>query len=209
MYFSHCVHVCLFVQMKQLVPAAPPCLVFLDLAWPGSAPCRVLIRLDRDTTLGRQFILMCTGQRGTSYINTNLFRVWDDGRGRWRGVIGGDYQHNNGKGGAALLNLGSCQYMSLCHAGDVFWRSSGPSKGTQFHIITKASVSSNHHIFGKVVDGLEVVAAASNHRPITEAIVVDCGVVPYGCSAPPPHHYRGDWCCGSSAPSPPPSPQGM
>ena len=32
-------------------------------------------------------------------------------------------------------------------------------------------------VFGEVVEGLEVVAAAAQHSPINEVVVVDCGVV--------------------------------
>ncbi|XP_045117402.1 uncharacterized protein LOC123508058 [Portunus trituberculatus] len=35
----------LTLQMGEVVPAAPPCEVFLDLAWPGSAARRVVVSL--------------------------------------------------------------------------------------------------------------------------------------------------------------------
>ena len=176
--FSHCIYlfVCLCVQMDHVVPAAPPCLVFLDLAWPGSAPRRLLISLDRDTTLGQQFMLLCTGQRGACYANTKLFEAED--YGVWRGVRGGDYEYNNGKGGAALLpDLNNIKYESSCQAGSVCGWSSGPSVGAQFFIITEVMESINGCPFGQVVDGLEGVLAAHKHCPITEVTVVDCGVV--------------------------------
>ncbi|KAK8378407.1 hypothetical protein O3P69_011120 [Scylla paramamosain] len=61
--------------MKELVPACPPCLVFMDLAWPGSARRRILIHLTHDTPRGQQFLLLCTGQQGPSYANTRLFKL--------------------------------------------------------------------------------------------------------------------------------------
>ena len=91
---------------------------------------------------------------------------------------GGDYQCNNGLGGAALLpHLDSVKYKSSRQAGDVRGCPSNPVVGAQFGIVTKVMQSCNGYPFGKVVDGLEVVAAAHQHRPITEVIVVDCGVV--------------------------------
>ena len=91
---------------------------------------------------------------------------------------GGDYQYNTGEGGAALLpHLNSGQYMSSVQAGSVWGCSSHASKGAQFFIITKVKQSRNGHPFGKVVDGLEVVAAAYKHHTITEVTVVDCGVL--------------------------------
>ena len=176
MCFSHRGFFCLCVQMDQVVPAAPPCLVFLDLAWPGSAPRRVVISLESDTTRGRQFIMLCTGQRGACYANTKLIKAGD--YGLWRWMRGGDYEYNNGKGGASLLpHLNSVQYESSVQAGSVLGYSSHPSKGAQFRIFTEVMESFDGYPFGKVVDGLEVVLAAHKHRPITEVTVVDCGIV--------------------------------
>ena len=176
MCFSHRVFVCLCVQMEQLVPTVPPCLLFLDLAWPGCAQRRVLIHLDRDTTMGRQFILLCTGQRGACYANTKLLKAWNYGLGQ--GVMAGDYDYNNGQGGAALLpGLDSVRYQSSREAGDVCVYSYDSFRGAQFIIITKVTGPLNDYPFGKVVDGLEVVVAAYKHHPITEVNVVDCGVV--------------------------------
>ena len=62
------------------MPAAPPCKVVLDLAWPGSAAGRVVVSLPRDTPLGRQFVLLCASQRGACCANTRLFRVVCEGQ---------------------------------------------------------------------------------------------------------------------------------
>ncbi|XP_069192227.1 uncharacterized protein [Procambarus clarkii] len=49
----------------------PSCtLAFLELGWAGSTRGRVTIRLTPDTLLARQFVLLCTGQRGHTYRNT-------------------------------------------------------------------------------------------------------------------------------------------
>ena len=168
--------VCLRVQMDQVLPADPLCLVFLDLAWPGSAPCRVLIRLNRICTHSQQFILLCTGQRGVCYANTKLIKA--ENNPWWQGVKGGDYQYNNGEGGAALLpDIDSNKFYSSRFPGDVSWYSGNHSHSAQFYIITEVMRACKGYTFGKVVSGLEVVAAAHKHRPITEVTVVDCGVV--------------------------------
>ncbi|XP_063847530.1 uncharacterized protein LOC135092778 isoform X2 [Scylla paramamosain] len=62
------------VTMQEVVPDAFPYEVFLDLAWPGTSPRRVVVRLSRDTPRGRQFLLLCTGQRGSCYANTRLLK---------------------------------------------------------------------------------------------------------------------------------------
>lgn len=168
------------VQMDQVVPASPPCLVFLDLAWGGNAPRRILIRLEPDNPRGRQFLLMCTGERGPCYANTKLWKVLDK-FGPWECVCGGDYEHNNGTGGAALLpDLTEGEYLRTCRAGAVWWCwGDDPGRGTMFAISTKQRRSgvTVPSAFGEVVSGIEVVLAAAQQDPITNVSVVDCGVV--------------------------------
>uniref|UniRef100_A0A0P4WJX0 PPIase cyclophilin-type domain-containing protein n=1 Tax=Scylla olivacea TaxID=85551 RepID=A0A0P4WJX0_SCYOL len=169
----------LSTQMKELVPACPPCLVFMDLAWPGSARRRVLIHLTHDTPRGQQFLLLCTGQQGPSYANTRLFKLVKEGRPGER-VWGGDYEYNNGMGGAALLpDLDKGEYGKSTKAGGLWWWwGRGPARGAQFTItINDCPKGVERPVFGEVVEGLDSVEAAARHRPITEVTVVECGVV--------------------------------
>ncbi|XP_069180547.1 uncharacterized protein [Procambarus clarkii] len=159
----------------------PSCtLAFLDLGWAGSTRGRVTIRLTPDTPLARQFVLLCTGQRGHTYHNTKLLWVADKGQpGEW--VVGGDYKSNDGKGGAPLLPDLQGQYRESGQAGAVLsrcWPLGGP-RSAQFIITTRDRQGGDQWsgVFGDVVSGLDVVRAAVNHSNITEVTVVDCGVV--------------------------------
>ncbi|XP_069181108.1 uncharacterized protein [Procambarus clarkii] len=100
----------------------PSCtLAFLDLGWAGSTRGRVTIRLTPDTPLARLFVLLCTGQRGHTYRNTKLLRVFDKhGPGEY--VVGGDYESNDGEGGAPLLPYLQGQYRESSRAGVVVGR---------------------------------------------------------------------------------------
>ncbi|XP_069193622.1 peptidyl-prolyl cis-trans isomerase 3-like [Procambarus clarkii] len=158
----------------------PSCtLAFLDLGWAGSTRGRVTIRLTPDTPLARQFVLLCTGQRGHTYRNTKLLWVECKGVPEER-VVGGDYESNDGEGGAPLLPDLQGQYRRSGRAGAVWarWRLGGP-KSAQFGIATRGLQVGRQwsHFFGDVVSGLDVVKAAVNHSDITEVTVVDCGVV--------------------------------
>ncbi|XP_069193777.1 tripartite motif-containing protein 5-like isoform X3 [Procambarus clarkii] len=158
----------------------PSCtLAFLDLGWAGSTRGRVTIRLTPDTPLARQFVLLCTGQRDHTYRNTKLLRVWGKGR-PWECVVGGDYESNDGKGGAPLLPDLQGQYRGSVRAGAVWaWWGPGGPRSAQF-IITTRDLQDGFpwpNVFGDVVSGLDVVRAAVNHSDITEVTVVDCGVV--------------------------------
>ncbi|XP_069194021.1 uncharacterized protein [Procambarus clarkii] len=157
----------------------PSCtLAFLDLGWAGSTRGRVTIRLTPDTPLARQFVLLCTGQRGHTYRNTKLLEVRDKGQ-PGECVVGGDYERNDGKGGAPLLSLGGF-YRASGRSGAVGARYvPGRSRSAQFAITTGDDQGGDRCpcVFGHVVSGLDVMRAAVNHSNITEVTVVDCGVV--------------------------------
>ncbi|XP_069193072.1 uncharacterized protein [Procambarus clarkii] len=153
-------------------------LAFLDLGWAGSTKGRVTIRLTPDTPLAKQFVLLCTGQRGPSYLNTKL--LWVRAKGRPREcVYGGDYESNDGRGGAPLLPHMEGQYPESGRAGAVCCRWLGSVRSAQFAITTKDRQDGHQYsgVFGEVVSGLDVVRAAVNHSDVTEVTVVDCGVV--------------------------------
>ncbi|XP_069163397.1 peptidyl-prolyl cis-trans isomerase-like [Procambarus clarkii] len=158
----------------------PSCtLAFLDLGWAGSTRGRVTIQLTPDTPLARQFVLLCTGQRGHTYRNTKLLQVWDKGE-PGECVRGGDYESNDGRGGAPLLPDLQGQYRGSGQAGAVgAWYEPGDPTSAQFIIITRDNQDGDQwsDVFGDVVSGLDVVRAAVNHSDITEVTVVDCGVV--------------------------------
>lgn len=172
----------MFVQASELVPASLPCLVFLDLAWPGSTPQRVLIHLTPDTIVGQQFMILCTGQRGPSYANTRLFKVVNKGE-EGECVFGGDYERNDETGGAALLPSHKGEpFRNSRWVGSVWGRwindPGFPTRGAQFGIRIRERLDNKFGgTIGKVVAGLDVVAAAAHYRDITEVKVVDCGVV--------------------------------
>ncbi|XP_069193469.1 uncharacterized protein [Procambarus clarkii] len=158
----------------------PSCtLAFFDLGWAGSTRGRVTIRLTPDTPLARQFVLLCTGQRGHTYRNTKLLEVWDKGE-LGESVVGGDYESNDGEGGTPLLPDLQGEYRKSGRAGTVLaWGELGGPRSTQFIIITRDLQDGYQwtDVFGEVVSGLDVVMAAVNHIDITEVTVVDCGVV--------------------------------
>nr|XP_045612457.1 uncharacterized protein LOC123767016 [Procambarus clarkii] len=154
-------------------------LAFLDLWWAGSTRGQVMIRLSPDTGLARQFVLLCTGQRGHTYQKTKLFLVWPkDQPGEC--VVGGDYEANDGRGGAPLLANLEGQYRMSGKAGTVWspW-ALGSAQCAQFFISTRELPDGQRrpHIFGEVVSGLDVVRAAASLGDITDVTVVDCGIV--------------------------------
>ncbi|XP_063887781.1 uncharacterized protein LOC135115202 isoform X3 [Scylla paramamosain] len=171
------------VPIDEVVPVAPPCLVFLDLTWPDSPPCRVLVRLIPDTPLGRQFIWLCTGERGPCYANTTFFHLKYSGQPGER-VSGGDYERNNGKGGSPLLpDLDKGDYRESRRAGAVHavWRGDDRSNwNSNFGILIKDLEEEGDPVdtvFGEIEAGMEGVMEAAKQYYITDVVVKDCGVV--------------------------------
>ncbi|XP_069193497.1 uncharacterized protein [Procambarus clarkii] len=158
----------------------PSCtLAFLDLGWAGSTRGRVTIQLTPDTPLARQFVLLCTGLWGHTYHNTKLLWLGNKGEPEeWVG--GGDYEFNDGWGGAPLLPDLQGQYRESGRAGTVWVRGAlGSARSAQFFITTRDRQDGGQWplVIGDVVSGLDVVRAAVNHSDITEVTVVDCGVL--------------------------------
>ncbi|XP_042211531.1 uncharacterized protein LOC121858943 [Homarus americanus] len=153
-------------------------LVFLDLGWGGSTKGTVYIRLSPDNGLARQFLLLCTGERGPSYAGTRMLEVYNKGKPGER-VCGGDYD-NVGEGVARLLpglQVGP-EYRKTPTAGTVR-AEYGPASdnNAQFCIFTRDADWKISFAFGHVERGLQVVRSAVKHSNIKEVTVVNCGVV--------------------------------
>ncbi|ROT76289.1 E3 ubiquitin-protein ligase SH3RF1 [Penaeus vannamei] len=126
----------------------------------------------------RKFVLMCTGHAGPSYARTRLLNLVDSTSKDE--LVGGDYECNDGSGGAPILSgIVSNKVMLPCAEGLVSgkWHSSEASS-TKFGITTKKHEGYVWvRVFGKVESGLEVVRAAAEVGDVGLVSVVDCGVV--------------------------------
>lgn len=169
-----------FFQVGEMVGAlnSSSTLTFLEMAWEGSTRGRVYIRVSPDTSRGRQFVLLCSGQRGPSYLNTCLHSNKGNDR---ESVWGGDYECNNGKGKTELLDHPDEKYRKSGKCGTVasMWCK---NKGGQFFITTRDRTDGGVwvYVIGEVENGLEVVREAANLSDIKQATVMDCGaVVPF------------------------------
>ncbi|XP_042859661.1 uncharacterized protein LOC122245748 isoform X2 [Penaeus japonicus] len=148
---------------------------FLELAWQDSLPRRVQIRLCPDTWLAMQFLLMCTGEKGPSYVATGIFS--DGYRGyKKECVTGGDYDGKNGEG---VMAPGHNPKLKAPERAGVV-RQIGPQNSTQFSVVIGSGRGSNVDCyFGEVESGLEVLmsAAKAQYEHKANVIVVDCGAI--------------------------------
>lgn len=156
--------------------------VFMDLAWNGSTRGRIHILLSPATPLGQHFRILCSGDLGPSYAHSKFLKVVDKGNANER-VKGGDYEHNDGSGGAPLtrgLNMHEKIYERKFVAGIVWARydvTDGP-KSAQFVIGTgKGNNADVQNVFGQVQEGLDVVREAARQGDIGDVTITDCGIV--------------------------------
>ena len=165
--------------MSDIVPQTPPCRVFLDLQWPNNGHRgRVIIRLFSNCSLSQQFLLLCTGQRGLSYVNSPLQGVWNKGKEGER-VLGGIVISNEEREIAQMPQLNKGKTSKPYWKGDVLARNSEGSLNAEFAISTtnRSSPAKSGTVFGKVEFGLEVVQNAARCDMVRRIRVVDCGVV--------------------------------
>ncbi|KAK3892844.1 hypothetical protein Pcinc_003315 [Petrolisthes cinctipes] len=148
-------------MIKTLNPKST--ITFLDMAWEGLTRGRVYIRVSKDTTEARQFVGLCTGQPGSSFLNTRLNRVWDKG-GKEECVYGGNYNSNDNSVYGPYTSLERVSFKS--HS----------EKSGEFCISTDRYCAFGD-VIGQVESGLKVLKAAVQLNDITQVTVVDCGVV--------------------------------
>ncbi|XP_042242759.1 uncharacterized protein LOC121879965 isoform X2 [Homarus americanus] len=169
------------VKHSQLMSVVDPnsTLVFLDLAWEGSSGGRIYIRLSQTNTnnWAQQFLALCTAQQGPTYANTHFLGTFR--HVQEEGVLAGDYEHNNGNGGAALQKgLASSQCTGTWTEGTVSGRKEDDATAAQFYIITRVnSARVGQAVIGQVESGLGVVRSAVSLSDVRKVTVVDCGVV--------------------------------
>ncbi|KAK3882639.1 hypothetical protein Pcinc_013007 [Petrolisthes cinctipes] len=159
-------HVAITLPVSEIIKTLNPesTIAFLDMAWEGLTRGRVYIRVSRDTAQARQFVGLCTGQPGSSFLNTQLNRVWDKG-GKEECVYGGNYNFNDNRVNGLYTFVGTVSFKS--HS----------EKSGEFGISTNIGYKSVGAVIGQVESGLEVLKAAVQLNDITQVTVVDCGVV--------------------------------
>ncbi|KAK7073309.1 hypothetical protein SK128_027072 [Halocaridina rubra] len=155
---------------------------FLEISFSGVVQGYVYIRLLDDAGRTQQFLYFCTGEKGPSYANTCFFEVTNKGSPGEQ-LWGGDYENNDGSGGAALPNMqcGPKNYQDITAglvAGFYFSGYGQDHNPSQFGIYTNNMIGySEMSSLGKVVIGLEIVSNAAQLEDVQEAIVSSCGIV--------------------------------
>ncbi|ORD94502.1 PPIA1 [Enterospora canceri] len=159
--------------------------VFLDIEINDKPAGKIVIELfyqDAPKTT-ENFRALCTGEKGFGYKGSIFHRIIPDFM-----IQGGDFTRSDGTGGKSIYGP-KFKDEEFIHTHDEKYMLSmancGPNtNGSQFFITTSICnwLNNKHLVFGKVVDGKDVVdrvegAGSDNGTPNGIVKIVNCGMV--------------------------------
>jgi cyclophilin family peptidyl-prolyl cis-trans isomerase len=157
--------------------------VFFDITIGGDPAGRITFVLYDEVVpkTAENFRQLCTGEPGFGYKGSGFHRIITDFM-----CQGGDFTNQNGTGGKSIYgDKFPDENFTLKHTepGLLSMANAGPNtNGSQFFITTVVTswLDDKHTVFGKVVDGLDVVKAmeavgSQSGATSADVVIADCG----------------------------------
>ena len=166
-------------MLHSLLPSKSP-IVFLEVSADETVIGTVFIKLWGHLRRAQNFLSLCLGNEGPSFMLTKFLQVYNFGAEGER-ILGGDYEFNNGRGGKELFSdlEWNGEFARPMEMGMITAAGSGQSStNSLFLICTKSDESRNFSCpFGKITKGFEHIEKAIIAAQDKQVWITNCGAM--------------------------------